>query len=71
MKKFIKAVFIVAVISALGAGGFWGWKKYSESRGAKVVFHTEEVKRSDVMSVINASGTVEPEELVNVGFPQW
>ena len=67
MKKFIKAVFIVAVISALGAGGFWGWKKYSASRGAKVVFHTEEVKCSDVMSVINASGTVEPEELVNVG----
>ena len=67
MKKFIKSVIIILVVAAVGAGAYYGWQRFNSKRGGKVVFHTEEVKRSDIMSVINASGTVEPEELVNVG----
>ena len=67
MKKFIKIAVAVLIICGIGAGGFYGWKKYQQTKTPDVVFQTEEVKRSDIMSVINASGTVEPEELVNVG----
>lgn len=67
MKKAIRSIVFIIILCALGAGGYFGWKKYRGTDGSKIVFQTEEVRRSDVMSVINASGTVEPEELVNVG----
>ena len=67
MKKFVKIVIFAVVICGIGAGGFAGWKKYQQIKTPDAVYQTEEVKRSDIMSVINASGTVEPEELVNVG----
>ena len=67
MKKQIKIAIIAVTAVAVAAASYWGWKRYSSGKSGKVVFHTEEVKRSDIMSVINASGTVEPEELVNVG----
>ena len=67
MKKFIKVVIPALLVCGIGVGGFFGWKKYQQMKTPDVVFQTEEVKRSDIMSVINASGTVEPEELVNVG----
>ena len=67
MKKAIKVIIAAVVICGIAAGGFTGWKKYQQNKTPDVVFQTEEVKRSDIMSVINASGTVEPEELVNVG----
>ena len=67
MKKSVKIAVMAVVVCGIGAGGFWGWNIYQKNKTPDVVFQTEEIKRSDVMSVINASGTVEPEELVNVG----
>ena len=67
MKNAIKIIVILVIIGAVAGGALFGWKKYKESKTADAAFQTEEVKRSDIMSVINASGTVEPEELVNVG----
>ena len=67
MKKAIKIFVTLIILAAVGCGAWYGWKKYKSSQAPDIVFQTEDVKRSNIMSVINASGTVEPEELVNVG----
>ena len=62
MKKIIVGVVILLV-----AGAVWfGIRSYTSSEQL-VQFRTEPVEKGDLMSVISASGTVEPEELVNVG----
>ena len=62
MKKFIVGVVILLV-----AGAVWlGIRSYT-SPEQLVQFRTEPVEKGDLMSIISASGTVEPEELVNVG----
>jgi HlyD family secretion protein len=60
-----KAVVLVAVLG-LGAGAFI----YLKSPGAKEernVFKTASVERGDISVTITATGTVEPEEVVDVG----
>ena len=67
IKKIIKYVIILAI---LAGAGYWGYKFFfkSESVGsAKIEFRTEAVAVKDVQRTISATGTVEPEELVNVG----
>lgn len=65
MKKF-SGVIAVLIVLLLAGGICWGYQKFN-SKGTKTIFQTEPVERGDLMSVISASGTVEPEELVNVG----
>jgi len=65
MKKIIRAVVMIAVIAAVIAA-VWYWKN-SGSGGTEYVFKTERAERGDIARTISASGTVEPEELVNVG----
>ena len=67
MKHFLKKLIILLVIFGLIAVGFVVVRSYSRKDKAKVVFRTEEVMRTDVIRSISATGTVEPEELVNVG----
>ena len=65
MKTVFKILAAVAVIGALAAAG---WVIYSfYAPGGETVFRTEKVARGTLLSVITSSGTVEPEELVNVG----
>ncbi len=65
MKAFWKILVVVIVLAVL-AGAGWMVYNYS-SMSEERVFRTEKVGRGDLMSVISSSGTVEPEELVNVG----
>ena len=65
MKKIIKAVVIIAIIAAAVAAVYY-WKNNS-SGGTEYVFKTEKAERGDIARTISASGTVEPEDLVNVG----
>ena len=46
-------------------GGAWWW--LSPHGGRAVVFRTAEVKRGDISATISATGTVEPEQVVDVG----
>src|SRR5258708_4881461 len=62
MKKVVLAVLILA---AAGAGLFVVLNG-SFSTPAPT-FRTAEVQRADVVSAINSTGTVEPEEVVDVG----
>jgi len=67
MKHFLKKLIILLVILGVLAIGWVVLRSYSRKEKAKVVFRTEEIVRTDVIRSISATGTVEPEELVNVG----
>lgn len=66
MKKLLKWFITLLVLAALGVGGYWGYKRWF-AKTTQTVFRSEEVTRTDLVSTISATGTVEPEELVNVG----
>ena len=66
MKKMLRLAVpaaVVAVIALLAYAGYriWGVEK------EQYVFKTSEITVGDLVSSISSSGTVEPEELVNVG----
>jgi HlyD family secretion protein len=65
MKNLVQKAIIVLVIAAIGtAAVMW----YLHSNGDKTVaFRTVQVKRGDLMATIKSTGTVEPEEVVDVG----
>ena len=65
MQRFLKTPFIAILIVILAGGaGAWWWHARSNS---KLSFRTAVVKRGDVAATISASGTIEPEEVVDVG----
>jgi HlyD family secretion protein len=58
---------IVFLVLALGLGGaLVAWYLSSADR-ERALFRTAQVKRGDLLAAISATGTVEPEELVDVG----
>lgn len=61
MKKLFSLVIVAAV---LAGSGFAYW---SRSGGTSVSFRTSPIKRGDLLVTISATGTVEPEEVVDVG----
>jgi HlyD family secretion protein len=61
MKKLLFALLMMWVG---GAAGLWYW---TEGQGPKTSFRTVLVKRGDLLATINATGTLEPEEVVDVG----
>ena len=66
MKKFLKLLIIAAIIAA-AVCGIAVWKKRSAATAVKYDFRTDEAVTGRIARTISASGTVEPEELVNVG----
>jgi HlyD family secretion protein len=50
-------------LAGLGAGG-WYWRARSQF---DPVYKTAAIKRGDVVATINATGTLEPEEVIDVG----
>ena len=67
MKKFLKTIVLLVIVAAVVYVAGKVLKSYTAKKSEKVVFKTEEVLRTDVIRSISATGTVEPEELVNVG----
>ncbi len=66
MKKLLKYAIIIIVLAAVAAGGYFWLKKPSEQAG-EISFRTEKIAVDNVRRTISATGTVEPEELINVG----
>jgi HlyD family secretion protein len=61
MKRLLIALLLVPLV---GAGGVWYW--HSNGKSAPK-FRTARVERGDLVASINATGTIEPEEVVDVG----
>jgi HlyD family secretion protein len=62
VKKLIGLVIILGIVAAVG-GWYWHHTRDTAVEG----FRTVPVKRGDLLAVISATGTVEPEEVVDVG----
>ncbi|MCX5685163.1 MAG: efflux RND transporter periplasmic adaptor subunit, partial [Planctomycetota bacterium] len=67
MKTAIKVVVIVILVLGIVGGGIYAVYWYMGRNGQGPTLRTVAVKRGDVVSSIAASGTVEPEEEVDVG----
>jgi HlyD family secretion protein len=64
MKRVIMIIVVVIVVLGLaGVGAAWYLRKDTAGSG----FITADVKRGELQAVIGATGTVEPEEVVDVG----
>ena len=61
-----KLLLACAVLLLLGGAGWGVWYWHSAGTGA-VSYRTERVTRGDLTAVINATGTVEPVEVIDVG----
>ena len=66
MKSSIKLILLLLIVAALAVLAVWGYRSYSDT-GEKTVFRTDRLEKTALMRTISATGTVEPEELVNVG----
>ncbi len=62
-----KKVSVVVIIAALGGGGWYWWQERQNRAGEQVQYKTVNLRRSDLIDAISATGTIEPEELVDVG----
>lgn len=63
-----RAVLWILLLAALAAGGYFGWREYQRrSAPTSAGFRTAEVKRTDIVSSISATGTVVPEDVVDIG----
>jgi HlyD family secretion protein len=65
MKRLIGTVIVLAIL----AGGALGAVKWYKDRAEKPTssFRTAQVKRGDLLVTISATGTLEPEQVVDVG----
>jgi HlyD family secretion protein len=62
----MKRLLIFLVVAAVAAGGVGLW--YARAAGAPAVdYRTAPVKRGNVVAAIAATGTLEPEEVVDIG----
>jgi HlyD family secretion protein len=59
-----KLMLVLVTMWATGAAGVWYW---TEGRPQRVSYRTVRVTRGDLLATINATGTLEPEEVVDVG----
>lgn len=66
MKILLKIILGFVILGALAYSGYWVYNRYFVDKD-RVEFRTEVVGYNDIASAISATGTVEPEELVNVG----
>ena len=57
-------IIVLVVLAAAAGGGTWYWRTHSKPAAT---YRTEPVKRGDLVATISATGTVEPEEVVDVG----
>src|SRR5881392_412397 len=63
--NLLKNLAILLIVAAVAGGGYW-W--YAHGRNAtSMSYRTADVKRGDLVATISATGTVEPEEVIDVG----
>src|SRR5687768_14774777 len=58
---------ILVIVVLLGACGAAAWWYFKRDKTSVATFRTVEVKRSDLLATIGATGTLQPEEVIDVG----
>ena len=61
IKRFVIILVVLGLVGTASAAYFWSDKRELPS------YRTVEVKRGDLLATIGATGTVEPEEVIDVG----
>lgn len=64
MGKYSRVLIWVCVLAAVGIGAYY---YFASEASAPVEYRTADIEKRDMVLTIDATGTVEPEELVNVG----
>jgi HlyD family secretion protein len=64
MKKWIIFLLVVGVV--LAGGGYGAWYLFAAGRSDNP-YRTETVTRGDLLATISATGTVEPQDVIDVG----
>ena len=59
-----KLLFVMTLLWGGGGLGLW---YYNETQSQRFAFRTVEVSRGDLLATINANGTIEPQDVVDVG----
>ncbi len=62
-----KIVRLAAVAVVLLAVGLFGWWYLYAQNGSKAHFRTVKAERGQLLATINATGTIEPEEVIDIG----
>ena len=62
-----KIILLLAVVLGIGVVGGLGWWYARASTGSHSPFRTEEAKREDLLASFSATGTLEPEDIIDVG----
>src|SRR5947208_1474298 len=62
----MKQLVVFLLLAGLGVGGLAWWKTQNAS-GNTPTFRTVAVERGDLVASISATGTLEPEEFIDVG----
>lgn len=65
MRRTVRIVWMALVVVA-AIGGTIAWR-LGQTNGVEMTLRTAPVKRSDLVATVGATGTVEPEEVVDVG----
>jgi HlyD family secretion protein len=61
-----KIIIALAVLALFAVGGFGYWFSHASAH-ADGPYRTEEVKRGDLLATFSATGTLEPEDVIDVG----
>ncbi|MBI5578375.1 MAG: RND transporter, partial [Deltaproteobacteria bacterium] len=65
MKRLVKCIVMGIILLAVLAGAVAGYLQ--QNNGQALAYRTVPVKRGDLLVSISATGTVEPEEVIDVG----
>jgi HlyD family secretion protein len=57
----------IIILALLAAGGYAGWTYYNQPSTPTVKFRLAPVQKGEIVSTIGATGTLEPEEVIDVG----
>src|SRR3954468_21394398 len=64
MIAFLRTLVVLLILGAVGGGIWWYMHR---GQASEVSYRTVPVKRGELLATISATGTLEPEEVVDVG----
>lgn len=63
----MRKLITLLILLSLAGGGFWWYKNRPETTQAQIAYKTEPVTRGKTTQTILATGTIEPEDLIDIG----